>query len=174
MIIEFNMISNITSLIDAGGFVIWVLLALSLVLWSLLFERYLFFWFDYPKLKNNILSQWQKRVDKNTWQSEKIRELLVAEVSLSLNQSMLVIKSLIGLCPMLGLIGTVTGMIHVFDVMTYLDSSNARAMASGISMATIPTMAGMVIAISGIYFNVRLSSRIRYEVQSVSDQLTID
>ena len=174
MSIEFNMIQNITSLIDAGGFVIWVLLALSIVLWSLLFERYLFFWFDYPKLKNNILNQWQKRVDKNTWQSEKIRELLLAEVNLSLNKSMLIIKSLIGLCPMLGLIGTVTGMIHVFDVMTYLDGSNARAMASGISMATIPTMAGMVIAISGIYFNVRLSSRIRYEIQSVSDQLTID
>ena len=174
MMFEFNILFAISSLIDAGGIVIWVLLALSITLWCLLFERYLFFWFDYPILKKNILDQWKNRTDKNSWESEKIRELLVAEVSLSLNKSMLLIKSLIGLCPMLGLIGTVTGMIHVFDVMTYLDSSNARAMASGISMATIPTMAGMVIAISGIYFNVRLSSRIRYETHSVSDQLTID
>jgi biopolymer transport protein ExbB len=174
MIIEFDIVYAITSLINAGGFVIWVILAVSIVLWSLLFERYLFFWIDYPKLKNTILNQWQKRIDKNTWHSEKIRELLIAEANLNLNKSMLLIKSLIGLCPMLGLIGTVTGMIHVFDVMTYLDGNNARAMASGISMATIPTMAGMVIAISGIYFNVRLSSRIRYEIHSLSDQLTID
>ena len=174
MNIEFDILHAITTLINTGGFIIWVILAVSIVLWSLLFERYLFFWFDYPKLKNNIISQWQCRADKNTWYSEKIRELLVAEIALNLNKSMLIIKSLIGLCPMLGLIGTVTGMIHVFDVMTYLDSNNARAMASGISMATIPTMAGMVIAISGIYFNVRLSSRIRYEIQSVYDQLTVD
>lgn len=174
MMIDFDILHAITSLINAGGLIIWVILGVSIALWGLLFERYLFFWFDYPELKNNIVKQWQVRADKNSWHSEKIRDFLVSEIALNLNKSMLLIKSLIGLCPMLGLIGTVTGMIHVFDVMTYLDSNNARAMASGISMATIPTMAGMVIAISGIYFNVRLTSRIRYEIQSVHDQLTIE
>jgi biopolymer transport protein ExbB len=174
MITDLDIFTAISSLVEAGGIVIWVILLVSLVLWSLLLERYLYFWLDYPKLKNEIVERWNKLPDKNSWYSQKIRDYLVGEITLNLNKSMLVIKSLIGLCPMLGLIGTVTGMIHVFDTITYLDNNNARAMASGISMATIPTLAGMVIAISGIYFNVRLVSRIRYEIQAVNDRLTIE
>lgn len=173
MIEKLNFIQAITDLIDAGGIVVWFILIVTIVLWSLLLERYLYLWFDYPDLKKRFVEQWQGREDKSSWQSEKIRESIIAELSLNLNRSMLIIKSLIGLCPMLGLLGTVTGMIHVFDVMTYLDSNNARAMASGISMATIPTMAGMVVAISGIYFSVRLSSRFKYEIQTINDQLAV-
>lgn len=174
MIEKLNIIQAVSDLINAGGFVIWVILLVSIVLWGLLLERYLFLWFDYPKLKKEYLGKWEQYSDKTSWQSEKFREAIIAEVSLSLNKTMLLIKSLIGLCPMLGLLGTVTGMIHVFDVMTYLDSNNARAMASGISMATIPTMAGMVIAISGIYFSVRLTSRFKHEIQIINNQLTMD
>ena len=64
------------------------------------------------------------------------------------------VKTLVALCPLLGLLGTVTGMIEVFDVMAIAGSGNARAMAAGVSKATIPTMAGMVAAISGLYFSV--------------------
>ena len=70
-----------------------------------------------------------------------------------MEQYMGVIKMLIAICPMLGLLGTVTGMIQVFDVMALTGNSNARSMAAGISEATISTMAGMVIAISGLYFH---------------------
>ncbi len=55
---------------------------------------------------------------------------------------------LVAICPMLGLLGTVTGMISVFDVMATQGSSQPRLMASGISLATLPTMAGMVAALA--------------------------
>ena len=42
-------------------------------------------------------------------------------------------------------------MIEVFDVMAISGSGNARSMASGVSKATIPTMAGMVGALSGVF-----------------------
>lgn len=57
---------------------------------------------------------------------------------------------------MLGLLGTVTGMISVFDVMANQGSSNPKLMASGISLATLPTMAGMVAALTGMFFHARL------------------
>ena len=63
---------------------------------------------------------------------------------------------LIALLPMFGLLGTVTGMIQVFDVMASMGSGNARAMANGVSAATIPTMAGMVIALVALPFAARL------------------
>ena len=75
--------------------------------------------------------------------------------------------------PMFGLLGTVTGMIEVFDVMAATGSSNARAMASGVSKATIPTMAGMVSTIPGIYFVTNLQRRASRETQRVADVLSL-
>jgi biopolymer transport protein ExbB len=83
------------------------------------------------------------------------------------------IKSLIALCPLLGLLGTVTGMIEVFDVLAIAGSGNARAMAEGVSRATIPTMAGMVAALSGLYWAARLTRRVEKESRKFSDQLEL-
>ena len=55
------------------------------------------------------------------------------------------------LCPLLGLLGTVTGMIEVFDVMAFTGTGNPRLMAGGISKATLPTMTGLVISITGLF-----------------------
>ena len=61
-----------------------------------------------------------------------------------------IIQTLIALCPILGLLGTVTGMIEVFDVVSFFGTGNARALASGITKATLPTMTGMAISIVGL------------------------
>jgi biopolymer transport protein ExbB len=74
---------------------------------------------------------------------------------------------------MLGLLGTVTGMIEVFDVMAMAGSGNARGMASGVSKATLPTMAGMVAALSGMLFSIQLDRFANDETQRVSDELEI-
>ena len=82
------------------------------------------------------------------------------------------LKTLIALCPLLGLLGTVTGMIEVFDVMAIAGSGNPRAMASGVSRATIPTMAGMVAALSGLYFSARLNRLTTKNIRAFQDQLS--
>ena len=73
---------------------------------------------------------------------------------------MSIIKILIVICPLVGLLGTVTGMMEVFGQMSVLGSSDVKSMANGVSMATIPTMAGMVVALSGILFEKKLDSSI--------------
>jgi biopolymer transport protein ExbB len=70
-------------------------------------------------------------------------------------------------------LGTVTGMIEVFDVMAG-GSGNARGMAAGVSKATLPTMAGMVAAISGMIFSVQIQRYASDEAQRVEDSLEID
>ena len=70
-----------------------------------------------------------------------------------------IIQTLIALCPVLGLLGTVTGMIEVFDVVSFFGTGNARALASGITMATLPTMTGMAISIVGLLTFTVLSSK---------------
>lgn len=77
------------------------------------------------------------------------------------------------LLPLLGLLGTVTGMIQVFNVMAVAGTSNARLMAAGVSAATIPTMAGLVAALSGLYFASSLQRRAKDKIQILEDSLLI-
>jgi len=81
---------------------------------------------------------------------------------------------LVALCPLLGLMGTVTGMIEVFDVMAVSGSGNARSMASGVSKATIPTMAGMVGALSGVFLATLLTQKVTNEVDILEEELSQD
>ncbi len=74
--------------------------------------------------------------------------------------------------PLLGLLGTVTGMIQVFNVMAVVGTSNARLMAGGVSAATIPTMAGLVAALSGLYLAVYLQRRANKAAHVITDILT--
>lgn len=135
-----------------GGQVLVILLATTIALWFLLLERFHFFKYIYPKQRDDVVENWKKKSDKNSWSAEKIRECLISQTSSALYKNISFIHTIVVLCPLLGLMGTVTGMIAVFDSMAATGTSNARLMAGGISMATIPTMVGMVACLSGLYF----------------------
>ena len=96
---------------------------------------------------------------------------MVSENRLSLHRRLSFIKTAVAMCPMFGLLGTVTGMIEVFDVMAVAGSGNARAMASGVSKATIPTMAGMVAALSGMMLIQQMERFVDHQTQSTDDSL---
>ena len=98
--------------------------------------------------------------------------MLVSRVTARLGSTVPLIKTFVALCPLLGLLGTVTGMVEVFDVMAVAGTGNPRAMASGVSYATIPTMAGMVAALSGLVFSVQLERRGRRERDCIADLLS--
>jgi biopolymer transport protein ExbB len=83
------------------------------------------------------------------------------------------LATLIAICPLLGLLGTVTGMIQVFDVLSATGTGNARAMASGIAQATLPTMAGLVVALSGLYFRSRFQRLAERSQQELADRLPL-
>ncbi|NOQ37136.1 MAG: MotA/TolQ/ExbB proton channel family protein [Methylococcaceae bacterium] len=170
-----NPISSFFDAIDtflhSGGTILWVILFVSITLWCLLAERLLFFKLVYPALRLQWLSEWEQRSDKVSQSALNIRESIISEAFISMNKTLPIIKMLIKLCPLLGLLGTVTGMIHVFDVLAVTGTGNARAMASGVSHATIPTMAGMVIAISGLYFNKLIEERVSNETHQLADLL---
>ena len=75
--------------------------------------------------------------------------------------------------PLLGLLGTVTGLIVIFDIMSRIGTGNARLMAGGISLAVIPTMAGMVAALSGLYFGNHIEKKAKKTKQEFSESLIV-
>ncbi|HBA65450.1 MAG: biopolymer transporter ExbB [Gammaproteobacteria bacterium HGW-Gammaproteobacteria-10] len=157
--------------LESGGIVLKVILFVSIILWCLIAERLLYFRFNYPKDRQAWREQWESRNDKCSYDAHNIRNLIISEAKIAMGKSLTIIKMLIALCPLLGLLGTVTGMIHVFDVMAVTGTGNARAMASGISLATIPTMSGMVIAIAGLYFSKTIEERVSDETHHLADLL---
>ena len=88
-------------------------------------------------------------------------------------QNVTMTKALVALAPLLGLLGTVTGMVAVFDVMAITNGADAKAMSAGVSRATIPTMAGMVASLSGILFTSGMDRRVNRSVQQVEDAMEI-
>jgi len=76
------------------------------------------------------------------------------------------------LCPLMGLLGTVTGMIEVFEVMAISGSGNPRSLAAGVSKATIPTMAGMVVALSGLFLNTWLQRKAQMSREEIGERMT--
>ncbi|WP_305909765.1 MotA/TolQ/ExbB proton channel family protein [Methylomarinum sp. Ch1-1] len=157
--------------LHAGGSVLWFILLVSVGLWCLIIERLLFFRFSYPQLREHWLGLWRQRSDKRSQHARHIRTGIISEAQITMSKNIAVIKMLVSICPLMGLLGTVTGMIHVFDVMAVTGSGNARAMADGVSQATIPTMAGMVIAIAGLYFSKLIEERVSDETHHLSDLL---
>ncbi|MGJ7094149.1 MotA/TolQ/ExbB proton channel family protein [Vibrio hannami] len=143
-----------------GGPILWWLAALMLVFWLVAVERLIFLYFVFPNRQKKWMSAWNARADHQSWFARKQRDSWLSQAHLELFQNVSFLKMLIGLFPMLGLLGTVTGMISVFDVLATEGSSQPRLMASGISMATIPTMAGMVAALAGVFSFSRLTALI--------------
>ena len=166
-----DFLEQMLQFMERGGVVLWGIFVVSLVLWCLIIERYVYLGLTHPRHVKQLVANWQARADMRSWLARKIRESMLSEISLRLTRSLSMIKALVAVCPLLGLLGTVTGMIHVFDVMAIQGSDNARAMAAGVSMATTPTMAGMVVALSGLFFSSRLQQRVGLERQKAADLL---
>jgi len=167
-----RILETVGDFMNRGGNVLFLIFLTTLAMWTLILERQWYFRVVYPAQCRLILERWRERRDRISWRAQKIRELWISEASIDLGRSLGLINALVALCPLLGLLGTVTGMIEVFDVMATAGNSNARAMAEGVSKATIPTMAGMVAAISGLYFSVRLKRFARDEADKLADQMT--
>lgn len=164
-------LASMRDFFESGGYVLWAIFVVSILLWALIIERYVYLRLVYPRELQTQLETWRRRIDQRSWFAQKIRAALIFELVTRLGRFLPLIKGLIAVCPLLGLLGTVTGMITVFDVMAVLGTTNPRAMATGISMATIPTMAGLVVALSGLFFSDRLRQQTAMERQRVFDLL---
>lgn len=133
---------RIQLLMESGGFVLWLILLASILMWTLIIERYLFVYVQHPKQVKQLIEVWHQRRDRTSWYAHQIRQGMIAESRVALQRYLMSIRTLTVALPMLGLLGTVNGMIQTFDVMTVFGTGNTRGMAGGISVALITTMVG--------------------------------
>jgi biopolymer transport protein ExbB len=167
-------IHDLTRLFDAGGPVLWAILLVAIALWTLILERYWYQLAVFPVDLDKVRARRARIMSAECRIARMVLRKDVSELALNLNRYLTAIRTLVAACPLLGLLGTVVGMIHVFDVIGFSGTGNPRAMATGVSMATIPTMAGLVVALSGVVFSFRLQRGSRERLQRAEGLLMQD
>jgi biopolymer transport protein ExbB len=161
----------VTELVRGGGpFVIFIFLN-GVILWTLTIERAWYFTRILPREIKETVSKWDARVDHLSWCARSIRIGMISRLDSAMTANMPLLRVLVPLGPLLGLIGTVSGMLEVFDSMSLRGSADARTMASGISHAMICTMSGLAVSITGLPGVTYFSTRAKHMREEIADQL---
>jgi biopolymer transport protein ExbB len=169
-----NAYEAIRDFLELGGPVLRWIAIVILAMWILILERLIYFRTALRTQMKEAFQQWESRSERRSWYAHQIREGMISRIKMSANQGIPLIQTLVALCPLLGLLGTVTGMIAVFQAMATSGAGNVRAMAAGVSMATVPTMAGMVGALSGVFLVTILTRTAKRRLTLLEDDLTMD
>ncbi len=163
----------IVQFIEMGGNVLYLIAALTFMMWTLIFERVWYFYSEHKGVIRDASVIWEARAERRSWSAHQIRDTIISEAADRITGNLPLIQTCVMLCPLLGLLGTVTGMISVFDAMATM-GGNARSMAAGVSQATIPTMSGMIAALSGVLGSTLIKRRVDTEIELFEDHLTMD
>lgn len=158
----------------SGGPVLFLIAGLTFFMWTLIFERVFYYHGGLKTDVNKVTENWEARVERKSWSAHQIRYAMISRVSEKIQSNVDMIQACVALAPLFGLLGTVWGMINVFDVLAITGGGDVKQMASGVSMATIPTMAGMVAALSGVFANTYITRTVDREIQQLEDHLTMD
>ena len=146
-----------SNFLNQGGPVVLILFLISIYLFILISAKFKFLFIDIVKVKDQYNKN-LKNILKDKYYPLNL-SALKCDFKNEIRKDFYIIQILIALCPVLGLLGTVTGMIEVFDVVSFFGTGNARALASGITKATLPTMTGMAISIVGLLTFTILNSK---------------
>ena len=165
--------ADLQAFLDRGGPVLLVIMLATFFMWGLILERVFYFRFAHKQVAADAIAEWRSRSDRKSTLAHWVKDKLVSEVRMKAEQNVQLTKAMVALAPLLGLLGTVTGMVAVFDIMAITSGADAKAMSAGVSRATIPTMAGMVASLSGILFTSGMGRRVNRSVQQVEDAMEI-
>jgi biopolymer transport protein ExbB len=140
-------------------------------MWAIILERIWYFNAGHQLYMTSLKVEWESIEDHSTWKAEQIKEKLISQAKIEVNKYLSLVNTCVALAPLFGLLGTVTGMIEVFQVMAFTGGGDARSMAGGVSKATLPTMAGMTTALSGVFATIYLNSARNREELLIKDTI---
>ena len=163
----------------AGGPIMFPLLILCLWMWLLIISKILEFMEEAHKERRGQSqgdTNWQHAMHTtfsalrtgHPEQDLHLARTLAAEQIRQRQRHVKTVSVLAATAPLLGLLGTVTGMISTFDGMARFGTGNARVMAAGISQAMITTQAGLVIAVPGLFMGNFLRRRAENMARRIS------
>lgn len=116
------------------------------------------------------VAQENKSVDTETLEL-KMEEAILKERP-SIESGLAILKIIAAVAPLLGLLGTVTGMIETFQAITIFGAGDPKNMASGISAALVTTVQGLVVAIPVVLMHTLVNGRAKAVTHILEEQAT--
>jgi len=160
-VFDLEPVADVRDFIETGGNVLLAIAAATFVMWALILERAWYFRRVHPGVARKVREEWDARRDRSSWYAHQIRRLLISDVQGRLNQGLLMINTFVALCPLLGLLGTVTGIINTFKLITVFGTGDVKTLSGGISEALITTEFGLIVAIPSLLLHALLSRKAR-------------
>ncbi len=172
--------------VDQGGVVGYVILALAVVGILLALWRMAALSFEKSRIQkqmassspneNNSLGRLMKVYENNKDADTETLELHLGEAISSeippLTRGVNWIRIISIVAPLMGLLGTVTGMIDVFETMSLFGTGDPKLMAGGISQALITTVLGLVAAIPTVFLHTMVNNRSRGLIMILEERAT--
>lgn len=170
--------------VHQGGIPGYIILALGLIALLIAIERFIALFIVEKKVKqqlktntvnaNNPLGRILKVKEKYPDVAVDTLELKLSEAILKelpkITRSITFIKIISVVAPLLGLLGTVTGMINTFQMITLFGAGDPTIMAGGISQALVTTVLGLVVAIPTVLLYTWLNTRSKNIVHILQEQ----
>jgi biopolymer transport protein ExbB len=160
------------SMRELGGPIVDWIFATCVVMWCIAIERFWYFNRILPRDTASALTEWGSRAEHTSWKARQIRKALISRLNAGMSMNVQVLRVLVPMCPLLGLLGTVSGMLNVFDSMAARGSADARSMANGVSEAMVCTLTGLAVSISGLYPVFYLKRKVRLETERLAEKFT--
>lgn len=183
---------RIQDYLSAGGIIMIPLIILSVLMWALIINKAFILrqlyrknmsrkkaaevvkadvfpdQHEYKGITALFITEFLSRRSGRSSIDKFILDETVMSVVASLDKNLAFIGILASVAPLMGLLGTVTGMIATFDIISVFGTGNAKAMAGGISEALITTQTGLLVAIPGLYMRNFLTRRAENLKQRIS------
>jgi biopolymer transport protein ExbB len=175
---------NLQERIQQGGLVGYLIIALGIIGLLIALERMVVLGIASRKVSaqlksdspsdDNALGRVLGVYTANTSTDTETLELKLSEAIFketpALNRALLFIKIISVVAPLMGLLGTVTGMINTFQAITLYGTGDPKLMAGGISQALVTTVLGLTVAIPMVLLHTLVSGRSRRIVQVLQEQ----
>ena len=175
---------NLVERIQQGGLVGYLIIALGVIGLLISLERMVVLGIASRKVTaqlnsstpsdDNALGRVLRVCDANKSADTETLELKMSEAIFketpALNRALLFIKIISVVAPLMGLLGTVTGMIQTFQAITLYGTGDPKLMAGGISQALVTTVLGLTVAIPMVLLHTLVSGRSRRIVQVLQEQ----
>ena len=176
-------VPNTLERIKQGGIIGYVIMAVGIIGLIIALERILTLTFTSSKVNNQLKTDTPKNnplgrvlyvyknnpeVDTETLEF-KLDEAILKELP-SLQRGMNILALLAAIAPLLGLLGTVTGIIETFQSITLFGTGDPRAMSDGISQALVTTVMGLVVAIPLLLLHSFISAKSNKIIQTLDEK----
>jgi len=132
--------------IERGGIIVNILILMNIIGFTIILWKSFIFYRtnkDLTKISDEIISELKLKKNYELAQIQSTIALKINSIETGLNT----IKIIASLSPLIGLLGTVIGILNSFDSISHMGLGDPTVFSSGISIALITTVAGLIVAI---------------------------